>query len=1429
MADVFLNGKYLGKVENPKEFVETIRKMRREGKIPYYVNVAYHEHLNEVRILSSAGRAIRPLIIVENGKPKLTSEMLEKVKKGEISFFDLVKSGVIEFLDTEEEENAYIAAKPEDVTKEHTHLEIDPAVVFGFSAQFVPYPEFNRGDRVNYGAKMGDQSIGVFASNFLNRVDSKSNVLLYAQRPLVQTYIHKIVDATESYPNGMNVVIAVATYEGYNIEDAIVINQGSIQRGMFWSYMYRTYETEEKRYMGGQEDIIGIPQPGIRGYAGEDEYKHLPEDGIVNPETEVSSDQVLIGKTSPLRFLGKADRTLIGIENLRETSVRLRHGDKGIVDRVYITQTSDGTKLVKVVVRDLKKPEVGDKFASRHGQKGVIGLIVPPEDMPFTESGIVPDIIFNPHGLPSRMTVGQLLEILAGKVAALSGRIIDAPAFNPTNLKELKEILKSLGFKDTGKEVMYDGKTGRKFEVEIFIGCAFYMKLDHLVSNKLQARSRGPVTLLTRQPTEGRSKEGGLRLGEMEKDCLLAHGAVVTLKERFDSDKVVLPVCKKCGMVAVYDKIRNRYFCPIDGDNAEIVNVEMSYAFKLLLDELKSLMIYPKLVINEEGRISRIDFSILDPETIRKMSFAKITKIDLYDEEGYPIEGGVMDPRLGTIEPGIRCRVCGANIGECPGHFGHLDLVKPVIHPHYAKFIHFLLKVTCRKCSRLLISEEDLEKLKNKKVSWKEIEKMALKKCPHCKTEQKEIKFIKPYTFVEGSKVINPEEIRARFEKIKDQDLKILNLKIRPEWLIITVLPIPPVTVRPSITLETGERSEDDLTHKLVEIVRINDRFRENMELGAPEFLLNDLWELLQYHIATYFDNELTGIPPARHRSGRVLKTLTQRLKTKEGRFRGNLIGKRVNFSARTVISPDPKIKIDEVGVPEVIAKELTVPVRVDERNIEEMRKLVLNGPNVWPGANYVIKPDGRRKRILENNKEEIAKELDVGYIVERHLMNGDSVLFNRQPSLHRMSVMTHKVIVLPFKTFRLNVAVCPPYNADFDGDEMNLHIPQTAEARSEAEILAKVERNIRSPRYSAPIIGLIRDEITGLYLLTRKEKIRREDAVRLIRSVDVNVNIPDKEVFTGKEVFSLLLPKDFFIEYKGKTGIVKIKDGLLIEGEIEKTGISSDGGKIIDKIEKDYGKEFAKDFIYKAALLGINYLDMFGFSLGVTDLEVDLKVKQEINEIVQKTEKDVNEMIEKFKRGELIPYFGRTSEETLENMIKERIARCLNEAMQVFEKGVKDNPALQMAKCGARGSMINLLQISGLIGQEMIMGERIERGYYKRTFPHFKINDKSLASKGFVAHSFADGLNVFEFYFDSMNSRESLMDKSLKTRHSGYMERRLIGALQDLKVAYDGSIRDAANRIIQFVPCEDGLDPSKIRREGIKVEEIARRIFNVA
>jgi DNA-directed RNA polymerase subunit B len=597
MAEIFLDGKYVGKANNPKKLVENIIENRRKGNLSEQVNVAYLEHLDEIRISTNEGRIRRPVIFVENGKPKLTKEHITKLKNGEISWSYLIKNGIIEYLDAEEEENAYIALNESELTPEHTHLEINPSIILGLSASTIPFPEFNRGDRVNYGAKMVEQSIGLFSTNFLNRTDTKSNVLIYPQIPLVQTFVHGPINYKD-HPGGMNVIVAVACFDGYNMDDAIVINKSSIERGLFWSIMYRTYEAEKKKYMGGQEDEIGIPKAGVRGYLGEDAYKKLPEDGIANPETIVNSDDVIIGRVSPLRFLGTAEQLIAGIENIRETSVTLRHGDSGIVDRVFITETVDGNQLIKVVIRSDKRTEVGDKFATRHGQKGVVAAIVPQEDMPFTADGIVPDIVFNPHGIPSRMTMGNLLEIIAGKVAALSGRYILAPAFNPTDRKYIENLLHSYGFRSNGMERMYNGKTGESFNSLIFIGSCYYQKLDHLVSNKIHARSRGPVTLLTKQPTEGRSKEGGLRLGEMEKDCLIAHGAALTLKERFDSDKAIIPICANCGIVAIEDKIRNRKICTVCNES-NVIDVEMSYAFKLMLDELKSMLIYPKIILKE--------------------------------------------------------------------------------------------------------------------------------------------------------------------------------------------------------------------------------------------------------------------------------------------------------------------------------------------------------------------------------------------------------------------------------------------------------------------------------------------------------------------------------------------------------------------------------------------------------------------------------------------------------------------------------------------------------------------------------------------------------------------------------------------------------------------------------------------------------------
>ncbi len=593
-ADLYFNGRFVGEIEDSGSFIEDIKKKRRSGALSSQLNIVYHEKMDEIRINTDAGRARRPLVIVESGKSKLTKEIADKVESGEADWNYLVRNGIIEYLDAEEEENSYIALYLDDVKGEHTHLEINPAAMFGISASLIPYPEYNRGDRINYGAKMVGQAVGLPATNFLIRTDTKFNVLTYLQTPVVNTDTYTVM---RNY-DGQNVVIAIMSWEGYNMNDAVVLNKSSIERGLFKSFYFRTYETIKKRYWGGQEDEIKVPDASVKGYKGEAAYKNLSEDGIINTETPVESDSVLIGKVSPLRFLSD-EEFVAKIENRRETSITVRYGERGIADRIWISETTDGNQLVKVRIRDDRTPEIGDKFATRHGQKGVCGLLVPQQDMPFSISGVIPDVIFNPHGIPSRMTVGQLLEIIGGKTAALNGTRINSTAFSHIKEEEVRKTLLTLGFRDDGKQTLYDGRTGKAYEALIFTGISYYLKLDHMVANKIHARSRGPVTILTKQPTEGRAKRGGLRLGEMEQQCLVAHGAAMVIKERFDSDEVDVPICKHCGLLAVFDRIKNKTTC-LSCNSTEVIWVKTAYAFKLALDELKSMGIYPKLIAEED-------------------------------------------------------------------------------------------------------------------------------------------------------------------------------------------------------------------------------------------------------------------------------------------------------------------------------------------------------------------------------------------------------------------------------------------------------------------------------------------------------------------------------------------------------------------------------------------------------------------------------------------------------------------------------------------------------------------------------------------------------------------------------------------------------------------------------------------------------------
>ena len=607
-ARVFVDGKLIGYAENGRGTSDTLRNLRRSGKIHPHVGVYFYSSgnpnaTNRLYISCNAGRVLRPLAIIGEGKSLVTNEIIEKISKKFLSWSDLLYMGIIELVDANEEENCYISMDVDKLDSTNTHLEIFPSAILGVGASIIPYPEHNQSPRNTYESAMAKQSLG-FSTPLMNASTYvRQHFMLYPQTPTVSTKAISLL-GLDDRPTGQNCIVAVLPFEGYNIEDAIVFNKSSVERGLGRTFFYRVYEAEAKQYPGGMKDSFELPESdtNIRGYRGEKAYRLLEHDGAIMHESVVTGGDILIGRTSPPRFMEEYKEFEVKGPYRRDTSIGVRPSENGVVDTVIMTQSVEGGKMYKIRVRDMRVPEIGDKFASRHGQKGVIGMLVNQEDLPYSESGVVPDIMINPHAFPSRMTVGQFMESLGGKAASLRGTIVDGSAFLGEKFESIKGILEKHGFKHSGKETMYDGRTGKKFPADVYMGVVYYQKLHHMVADKIHSRARGQVQMLTKQPTEGRARGGGLRFGEMERDCLIAYGASMMLKDRLleESDKAEINVCERCGLLAYYDVKQRRFICRVCGEKSKISSVVIAYAFKLLLQEMMSLNVAPRLLAREK-------------------------------------------------------------------------------------------------------------------------------------------------------------------------------------------------------------------------------------------------------------------------------------------------------------------------------------------------------------------------------------------------------------------------------------------------------------------------------------------------------------------------------------------------------------------------------------------------------------------------------------------------------------------------------------------------------------------------------------------------------------------------------------------------------------------------------------------------------------
>ncbi|GLU11714.1 hypothetical protein SLE2022_284390 [Rubroshorea leprosula] len=907
----------------------------------------------------------------------------------------------------------------------------------------------------------------------------------------------------------------------------------------------------------------------------------------------------------------------------------------------------------------------------------------------------------------------------------------------------------------------------------------------------------------------------------------------------------------------------------------------------------KDIVFTKRPYIEDPGprRIKSIQFSVLSDSEISKAAEVQVWQGAYYDSNTRPIEGGLLDPRMGPANKSGRCATCHGSFGECPGHYGYLTLALPVYNVGFLSTILDILKCVCKSCSRILLDEKPrksfLKKMRSpkidalrKKALLKDIVKTCNKplKCPRCgflngKVKkatgtlgiQHERSRLNDSTFEECrsaishtkeskanfsiSNILNPVTVRSLFKRMTDEDCELLYLSDRPEKFIITNIAVPPIPIRPSVMMDGSMSNENDITERLKRIIQTNTSLRQELQETSATFKSLGGWEMLQVEVAQYINSDVRGVPFSMQVS-KPLSGFVQRLKGKQGRFRGNLSGKRVEYTGRTVISPDPNLKINEVAIPIRMARILTYPERVSSHNIEKLRQCVRNGPDKYPGARMVRYPDGSARLLVGDYRKRIADELKFGCMVDRHLEDGDIVLFNRQPSLHRMSIMCHRARIMPWRTLRFNESVCNPYNADFDGDEMNMHVPQTEEARTEALMLMGVQNNLCTPKNGEILVASTQDFLTSSFLITRKDTFYDRATFSLMCSYMGDsmdpIDLPTPailkpvELWTGKQLFSVLLRPHASVRvylnctvkertYSKKIiksiggeeievetmcpndGFVYFRNSELMCGQLGKATLGN-GNKdgLYSVLLRDYNPHAAAACMNRLAKLSARWIGNHGFSIGIDDVQPQKTLTDEKANTISGDYKKCDEQIQKFNEGKLELKPGCDAAQTLEANITEILNQIRDKTGKVCMRELHwRNSPLIMSQCGSKGSPINISQMIACVGQQSVGGRRAPNGFIDRSLPHFPRKSKTPAAKGFVANSFYSGLTATEFFFHTMGGREGLVDTAVKTADTGYMSRRLIKALEDLNVHYDNTVRTAGGCIVQFIYGDDGMDPA--------------------